>query len=325
MKILFFGDACWGAEALHLLHQRSIEIVGVVLRTRPTDETLQQAAEKLGLPLFQPQRCNDPEFLKTVATLQPELNLSVSYDQILRQPIIESAPLGFVNFHAGKLPDYRGRSVLNWTLINGEEEIGLTGHFVDEGIDTGDIILQRSLPVYWEDTYQTLLNRVIPEFPKLVVDTVELLVSGSYQRQPQAHLTGSYFPQRGPGDEWIDWNDSSRNIYNKIRAISSPGPGARSYLGDQQLILWQASYDPAWPCYIATPGSVVGVEAGKGIRVKTGDSTLLLERVEYCDKNHGPEVPQLRIGTKLGINLQSRILELEERLRRCSRSNYQEN
>jgi len=325
MKILFFGDASWGAEALQLLHDRNIEIVGVVLRTRPTDDTLQQATEKLGLPLFQPQRCNDPEFLQTIATLQPELNLSVSYDQILRRPIIDSAPLGFVNFHAGKLPDYRGRSVLNWTLINGEEEIGLTGHFVDEGIDTGDIILQRSLPVHWEDTYQTLLDRVVPEFPKLVVDTVELLISGNYQRQPQAHLPGSYFPQRGRGDEWIDWNDSSHNIYNKIRAISSPGPGARSYLGDQQMILWQASYDPAWPCYIATPGSVVGVEVGKGIRVKTGDSTIFLEQVEYCDKNQGPQVPQLRIGTKLGINLQSKVLELEEKLRRYSQSSSQGN
>ena len=324
MKILFFGDASWGADALQLLLKQEIDIVGVVLRTRPTDDSLQQTAVKANLPLFQPQQCNAPDFLKTITDLQPNLNLSVSYDQILRQEIIDSAPMGFVNFHAGKLPWYRGRSVLNWTLINGETEIGLTAHFVDEGIDTGDIILQYSLPVYWEDNYQTLLDRVVNEFPKLVLDTVNLLISGDFQRRPQAHLLGSYFPQRGPGDEWIDWNDSSLNIYNKIRAISSPGPGARTYLEDNELILWQASYDVGWPSYIATPGCVVGVNPTKGIRVKTSDSTILIEQIEFPNGKEGPHIPKMKIGTRFGINQQMRIIQLEEKLR-CLSKRHTEN
>ena len=102
----------------------------------------------------------------------PDLNLSVSYDQIIRRPLLEAAPLGFVNFHAGKLPIYRGRNVVNWALINGETEIGLTAHFMDEGIDTGDILLQRTLPIAWTDTYGDVLSRVVDAFPDLVRDAV---------------------------------------------------------------------------------------------------------------------------------------------------------
>lgn len=314
LKILYFGDASWGAAALRQLVAAGREIIGVVLRVKPTDAELTRAAEELGLPIYQPSSCNAPEFLEVIKSLQPDLNLSVSYDQILRQPILDTAPLGFVNFHAGKLPWYRGRSVLNWTLINGETEIGLTAHFVDPGIDTGDIILQRTLPVYWEDNYQALLARVVPEFPKLVVDTVELLHSGKYERRKQSHLPGSYFPQRGPGDEWIDWNLASTKIYNKIRGISEPGPGARCFLGGREVILWSSDYDLDWPEYEATPGVVVGVVPGRGVRVKTANSTVLLQEIEFVDEPGNRHVPSFRIGTRLGINLEQQLRELEERL-----------
>ncbi len=314
MKILYFGDASWGAAALRQLVAAGREIAGVVLRVKPTDDELSQAAAELGLPVYQPPRCNAPDFLDLVRSLQPDLNLSVSYDQILRQPILDTAPRGFVNFHAGKLPWYRGRSVLNWTLINGEQEIGLTSHFVDQGIDTGDIILQRTLPVYWEDDYRSLLDRVVPQFPRLVVDTVELLACGNYERRKQSHLPGSYFPQRGPGDEWIDWNTPSRKIYNKIRGISAPGPGARSFLGEREIILWRASYDPDWPQYEATAGVVVGIEPDQGVRIKTADSTLVLQKVEYVDEPGQQRKPEFRIGTRFGVNLAQRVRELEEKV-----------
>lgn len=314
MRILYFGDAIWGARALRLLHEAGREIAGVVIRTRPTDETLVAAAEELGLPVFQPQRCNAPEFLEQVAKLAPDIHLSVSYDQILRRPIIDSAPGGFVNFHAGKLPWYRGRSVINWAIINGETEVGITAHFVDEGIDTGDIILQRTLPVAWTDTYGEVLDRVVEAFPGLVADTVELLVSGQFERRKQSDHPGSYFPRRGPGDEVLDWSDSSRNLYNKIRGITRPGPGALTRLNGQPVTLWGAEYDPDWPVYIANPGQVVGVEPGRGVRVKTGDATLLVTEAQIGDTE--PSAPQWRIGTRLGTNLESRVAELEARLER---------
>ncbi|NER87931.1 methionyl-tRNA formyltransferase [Moorena sp. SIO3A2] len=312
MRLLFFGDGSWATQSLRRLAQEDWELLGVVTRLKPSDPALLESAQALGLPIFQPKKVNGPEFVAKVATLRPDLNLSVSYDQILRRPILESAPQGFINFHAGKLPFYRGRNVLNWALINGEKEIGLTAHYVNEGIDTGDIILQRTLPIYWTDGYGDLLERVVAAFPDLVANTVSLIANGEVERQPQSHLLGTYFSKRQNGDEWLDWSDSSHNLYNKIRGITHPGPGARTVLDGQMVIVWRAFYDPAWPTYIATPGQVVGSRPHEGIVVKTGDSTLLIQEVQL--KPREPCIPNWPIGKRLGINLIAYLQSLEERL-----------
>jgi methionyl-tRNA formyltransferase len=274
-------------------------IVGVVLRKEPSDCTLFETVRTLGLPLLQPSNVNSLDFVERIKSLSPDLNLSISYNQILRRPIIASAKLGFLNFHAGKLPYYRGRNVINWAIINGEREIGITAHFVDEGIDTGDIILQRTLPIEWTDTYGDVLSRVVEAFPDLVLDSVALMASGQPKRAQQANHPGSYFPGRDKEDEWLDWSDNSFNLHNKIRAITRPGPGARTLLGEKEVRIWTAFYDPSWPKYIATPGQVVG-RPNNGVLVKTGDSTILLSEIQIADVC---ETPSWRIGTRLGINL----------------------
>jgi methionyl-tRNA formyltransferase len=131
-------------------------------------------------------------------------------------------------------------------------------------------------------------------------------------------LPGTYFCGREDGDEWLDWVDSSLNLYNKVRAITRPGPGARTLLGDREVIIWRAAYDRSWPSYVATPGQVVG-RSEQGVMVKTGDSTLLLEEAQIGDE--ASRKPAWPIGTRLGINLAgtirallSRIQELENRL-----------
>lgn len=300
MRILLFGDGAWAANSARRLLQSGHEILGVVVRRQPSDSTLVDTARALRLPVLQPDRVNTPEFVSAVHSLTADLSLSISYNQILRPAMLETPRLGFVNFHAGKLPYYRGRNVINWAIINGESEIGITAHFIDEGIDTGDIILQRTLPISWTDTYGDLLERVVEHFPSLVVDTVECLASGNFERRPQAHLPGTYFPGRKPGDEWLDWSDCSRNIHNKIRAISRPGPGARTQFGERGVVVWRGYYDPSWPAYKATPGLVLECRR-EGVVVKTGDSTLLVQEVQL--EGGSPEVPNWQVGTRLGINL----------------------
>jgi methionyl-tRNA formyltransferase len=301
MKILFFGDGQWATNSLLRLHGAGWTVQGVVVRTRPTDSSLATAAQELGLHVWQPQRVNAPEFVEQVVELGPDLGVCVSYDQILRSHIRNVAPKGFINLHAGKLPLYRGRNVVNWALINGETEIGITSHFLDDGVDTGDIILQQTLPISWTDTYGDVLQRVVEKIPELVINSVSLIARGEAQRQPQAHLAGTYFPARGPGDEWLDWSDTSRNLHNKIRAITHPGPGARTTLNGRVVIIWRGFYDPSWPTYIATPGQVVGRVEGRGVIVKTGDSTVILEEVQFEDEDNA-RIPEWSIGTRLGID-----------------------
>ena len=314
MKILFFGDGAWATASLRSLAEEGFPIVGVVLRRLPTDPALSELASELKLPIFQPTKVNDTEFISSVKALKPDINLSLSFDQILKRPIIESTPLGFVNFHAGKLPYYRGRNVINWAIINGEPEIGLTGHYVDDGIDTGDIILQRTLPIEWTDTYSTVLQNVIRAFPELVVSTVRVIAEGAVKPQSQSSLLGTYFPARKAGDEWLDWSDHSRNLYNKIRAITRPGPGSQTLLGDKLVKIWRAYYDPAWPCYLATPGEVVRRCSGEGVMVKTGDSTILLQEVQVCDQDVC--VPTWPIGTRLGLDVTASLSEILLRLKK---------
>ncbi|UCD38373.1 MAG: methionyl-tRNA formyltransferase, partial [Fidelibacterota bacterium] len=269
MRLLYFGDGLWATKSLRRLLEDGHQVMAAVLRRRPSDETLSQFAKEQGIPTVAPERVNAAEFIEWVKSQEPELNISMSYDQILRKPLIESATFGFINCHAGKLPFYRGRNVINWAIINNEKVIGITVHYIDDGIDTGDIILQRDLPIEWEDTYGTVLEKVQDGFPDLLSDAVKLIGNGQVDPQPQDRFEGTYFSARRPGDEWIDWNDTSMNIYNKIRAITHPGPGARTIVNGKTLIIWEAKYDPGWACYLATPGEVVGIVAGAGVQVKT--------------------------------------------------------
>ncbi|RME57113.1 methionyl-tRNA formyltransferase [Candidatus Parcubacteria bacterium] len=327
-RLLIFGDGEWATNSLKRLLQEKWEIAGIVARVKPTDPKLLKLAKEFRLPVFQPANVNRETFVSQVNALQPDLNISISYDQILQKAIRETAPLGFINFHAGKLPQYRGRNVINWAIINGETEIGLTAHFVDDGIDTGDIIVQRTLPITWTDTYQSVLNKVIAAFPDLVSETVHKVVTGNFTPIRQAHLPGTYFAARGEGDEWLNWEDTSVNIYRKIRAITHPGPGARTLLGNRPVIIWKAQYDPSWPKYMATPGQVVG-KRPNGVIVKTGDSTILITKVQI--ENEQPQTPKWRIGTRLGINqtdilyqLINQIAQLERKIQEISENKGQQ-
>jgi len=315
MRIAFFGDGAWAALSLERLVQDGHEIIRVVERIRPTDSSLTDEAGRRMIPVSRPRRVNSCEFVRRLVSWKPDISVSVSYDQVLRRPIIRSARLGFLNFHGGMLPKYRGRNVINWAIINNEREIGLTGHFVDEGVDTGDIVLQRSIPVDWTDTYGDVLRKVTAAMPALVSETVRLVSEGNPERRVQSDIPGTYFSQRGEGDEWFNWSDTSLNIYNKIRAIARPGPGARTLLNGRVVLVWRASYDMAWPKYIGTPGQVVGRVCGEGVIVKTGDSTILLREIQIEDGE--PEVPCWRIGTRLGVDHHSVLRGLGARVPRC--------
>lgn len=299
LRVLLLGDGAWAIRALDQLHQSPHSVVGLLLRAEPSEPTLGARAAHLGIPLLQPASINAPDTVLAIRELRPDLLLSIAYNQILRAPVRAVAACGALNIHAGKLPWYRGRNVINWALINGETEIGVTAHFMDDGIDTGDIVLQRTLAIGWRDTYGDVLARVVDVVPGLVREALDLIAAGDPPRRQQRHLPGSYFGGRDEGDEWLDWTGSSATLHNKIRAITHPGPGARTELRGQRVTIWRAFYDPEWPRYIATPGQVVGRDDW-GVLVKTGDATIRLERVAL---GTGEEiVPQWPVGTRLEPN-----------------------
>jgi methionyl-tRNA formyltransferase len=312
LKIAYFGDGAWATKSLQRLIKDGHSIATVVLRSQPSDQTLPELAKELGIDTLQPKRVNADDFSEALNEIGPDLCISMSYDQIIRRRVLEVPRKGFINFHAGKLPLYRGRNVINWAIINNETEIGLTAHYLDEGIDTGDIILQKTLPIEWQDTYSHVLSKVTDGFPALMSETVRQISDGRAYRRSQSGLQGTYYGRRKQGDESIDWSKSSLETYNKIQAITHPGPGATTELNGNTCIVWTSSYDPSWPNYVATPGEVIGRIPDAGIMVKSSDSTLLVKSIQM--QSNAERVADFPIGTRFGISLIDEVMSLKNRI-----------
>ena len=197
----------------------------------------------------------------------------MSFNQIFKNEVINIPPNKTINCHAGKLPFYRGRNILNWALINDEKDFGVTVHYVDEGIDTGDLILQRIYSIGDEDDYSTLLSRSYLYCASILIDAIKIIQAGSVNRirQRSIHPVGSYFPQRKVGDERISWNLSSREVFNFVRSICKPGPEARTFFNEVEVKINRVELIKEAPTYKAIPGAILSKEANSLI-VKTGDS-----------------------------------------------------
>ena len=231
MKIGYFADGEWSHKALNLILQEpSFEIQFIVARYDSPDPVLKKYTEDLGIEFLTDENVNLPIFIKLITEYQPDLLVSMSFNQILKSKLINLAPKGFINCHAGALPFYRGRNILNWVLINGESEFGVTVHYIDEGIDTGDIILQKKSAIDEQDDYRSLLKKATILCAELLFESITLIASDKVERisQQTIHPVGFYCGRRKSGDEWLDWEWNSLRIHNFVRGITAPGPGART-------------------------------------------------------------------------------------------------
>lgn len=204
----------------------------------------------------------------------------MSFNQIFKEEIINLPPLKTINCHAGKLPFYRGRNILNWVIINDEKEFGITVHYMDTGIDTGDIILQNTYPITDEDNYKTLLEKSYIECANLLYKAIKLIQSNNVNpiKQDSIHKVGSYFGIRQVGDEILDWNMNSREIFNFVRAICKPAPMATSYINNKEIKINKVKIVDEAIKYKCIPGQVIG-KSEKSFYVKTLDT--ILEVIEY--------------------------------------------
>lgn len=326
LKIGYFGDGPWAHDALRrLLADKKIKVMFVSPRFKNPDQTLISIARDAGVRILHQQNVNAPESLEAIKSFSPDLLVSMSYDQIIRKALLEAPPLGFINCHAGKLPFYRGRNILNWALINGEKRFGITVHFIDEGIDTGPIILQREVPIRANDDYATVLLKAQEACGGVLCAAIDAVRRGRPKTkiQESIHAVGFYCGARRTGDEAIDWEWGSERIHNFVRGVTTPAPGARTRAGARELAILKTALIPKAPRYIGRAGEVVGRDSSS-IVVKTGDSTIRVLLVADVDaEGNLAEIrpPNLRIGDRLGIDLRAelsrltaRVAELEARL-----------
>lgn len=312
LKVAYFGDGPWSHRTLIELaaNQRDFEILFVTPRFDTQDQELCRLAKERGLEVRVIENVNSENTIKDLRAFEIDVAVSMSFNQIFRELFLSLPRLGTINCHAGALPRYRGRNVLNWALINGETSFGVTAHFVDTGIDTGDILHQEIVPIKQGDNYGDLLELAYEACPRVLITALQKLRNNIAFPQPQDELgDGFYCGRRSTGDEWINWSWSAERIVNFVRAIAPPGPGALTALGNQIIAVYSASFDPASPSYLCTEGEIVSREAA-GVWVKASDKVV---RLEYCRQLGDDEcfVPKWLIGTRLANKIEYRLAKLE--------------
>lgn len=293
MKIGYFADGPWSHNALKLMvKDKDVSIQFIVPRRNSNDHILKALGEKYNIDILDNIYVNSDKFYEKAKEYNCDLFVSMSYNQIFHWRIANLPPLGTINCHAGKLPFYRGRNILNWALINDEEDFGITVHYIDDKIDTGDIILQYVFPITDEDNYATLLDKSYEECASILYDAIKIIKKGNVKRidQYSIHPVGSYFGMRQEGDEIIDWNQSSREVFNFIRSICYPGPKARTFCHNTEIFINKAALVPHAISYKCINGMITGITS-RGYYVKTRDSIVEIYEVEASSK--------LKIGDRL--------------------------
>lgn len=286
MKIGYFADGPWAYKAFDkIIADDSMEIVFLTVRYDKQDAELIRRAAENHIPVELSENINGEEFIHKMKQYNVDLFVSMSFNQIFKTEMINLPPHKTINCHAGKLPFYRGRNILNWALINDEKEFGITVHYLDEGIDTGDIILQKTYPITDEDDYSTLLQRAYTGCADVLYQAIKMIQKNDVCRIRQRDIdpVGLYCGMRKAGDEIIDWNQSSREIFNFIRALCTPGPQAASWIYGKKICINRAEMIDGAPVYKNTTGQIVG-KTENGFVVKTGDTTLEITEYTYEGK-----------------------------------------
>lgn len=290
-RVVVFGYHDIGTACLQVLLDQGARVVAVVTHEDDPAETIwfrsiAELAAARGLPTFVPEDPNDTSFVEAVNAFRPDLLFSFYYRRLLGQPLLDRPVLGSINLHGSLLPKYRGRAPLNWVLVRGEAVTGVTLHYMDARADHGDIIAQRPVPIAVEDTALTLSHKLTRAAAEILADTYPLIVSGCAPRIPQDHAAATRFGRRRPADGLIDWSWSAWQVYNLIRAVTHPFPGAFTFLGTRRVFLW-AARPPAGRTAKDLPGRVLGAGVGGTLEVATGDGVLEALRLQPED---GPEM-----------------------------------
>ena len=278
MRILFMGTPDFAVASLRRLVEDGHEICGVF--TQPdkpknrgmklTFSPVKEYALTQNLPVYQPVTMKDGSALETCRQLAPELIVVAAYGRILPEELLQVPPYGSINVHSSVLPKYRGAAPINWAILNGEQETGVTIMYMAKELDAGDIIHCLKTPIDPEETAQELTERLALLGAQALAETVELLQTGKAVRTPQDHSAQTYAPMLSKALSPMDWNRPALALHNQVRGLI-PWPCASTVLGGKQVKVFRTELGGKTA---AAPGTVVA--AGKqGIEVACGDGQIL--------------------------------------------------
>jgi len=292
MKIVFMGTPEPAAQLLADLIAAKQEIVCVVTQPdRPkgrgqkiTFPPVKDVALKHGLSIEQPEKLKVGSFISLIESLRPDIIVVVAYGKILPKEILDIPQYGCLNVHASLLPKYRGAAPMQWALLNGEKETGVTVMRLDQFLDTGDIILQKKIAIEENDDVLVLSKKIFSVGSKLLVKALKQINEGQvkYLQQNNAEATNAPLIRKESGE--IDWRKTAREIHNRVRAMI-PWPVAHTFFREKLLKIWQSEIHIAdLETKYKQPGTIVQIVKGIGFIVATGAGHLLVKRVQLEGK-----------------------------------------
>ncbi len=280
MRLVFLGSSDFAYPSLKALINSHHQIKGVITQPdRPKGRgrqihplSLKTLALEAGLPIEQPPKVSNPQSMEFIREIKPDIMVVVAYGQILTKNLLAIPVHGCLNVHGSLLPKYRGASPINWAIIEGEQKTGVTTMQMDEGMDTGAILIQREIPILPEDTSGSLSERMAQLGTEVLLETLTLYETGKVVRIKQNEELATYTRLLKKGDGLIHWNQRAERICRVVRGFS-PWPGAFSYLDGRRIKILQAQTIDH--CRGERLGEIVGVSRTDGLLITAGENTLL--------------------------------------------------
>ncbi|RMG41962.1 MAG: bifunctional UDP-4-amino-4-deoxy-L-arabinose formyltransferase/UDP-glucuronic acid oxidase ArnA [Candidatus Dadabacteria bacterium] len=299
MKTVVFAYHNIGCVGIKALIDADYEIQAVFTHCDDPSEnrwfdSVAELAAKHNIPVFAPENVNTPLWISKIKELNPEIIFSFYYRNLISKKILNIPSAGALNLHGSYLPRYRGRCPVNWVLINGEKETGVTLHYMTTKPDAGDIIAQEKISIDYDDTALTLHNKLAGKAAELLRRTLPDIKAGKVTRTPQDESQASYFSGRRPEDGEINWSASAEDIRNLVRAVTKPYPGAFSFINNQKFFVWQAAVDSN-VTHAARPGTVLSASP---FVVAAGEGAL---RLDFCQAENGPYLSGSQFASESGI------------------------
>jgi methionyl-tRNA formyltransferase len=298
MRIIIVGQGPFGEKVLQTLIQKGEDVVGTFSPPDKRGEAMKVLAEKSGIPFYRPNLMKDPEVTDAYVKLKPELAILAFVTDIIPEKLLTVPSLGTICYHPSILPRHRGASAINWALIQGDTRTGLTIFWVDKGIDTGPILLQKEVQIKSDDTTGSLyFNKLFSMGVDAMVEAVELVKKGKAPRIPQDESRATYEPPCDDRVASVNFEKSIKDIYNLIRGCD-PQPGAYTTYQGKRVRFYEANMVPS--AIYKEPGEIVSIEEGYvQISVKGGMIQIGKLRADKGEKI-GPVEFAKSIGVKVG-------------------------
>jgi methionyl-tRNA formyltransferase len=306
MRCLVFAYSEIGAAGFEALLSLGHDVVGLVTHEdHPAEErwwrSVRDLATSRSIPTITPDDPNTPEVAAWAEALKPDILFSFYYRQLLKPPLLTLAKKGAFNLHGSLLPKYRGRAPVNWAILEGATETGLTLHEMIEKPDAGDIVAQEAVPIGENDTAKTVFDRLVPLVPKILGGALPLLEAGTAPRKKQDETQATIRRGRGPEDGRIDWSQPAPVVHNLVRAVTRPYPGAFTYLHGEKVLIWKGHVWRGTPFKGVDSfrrGRILGPLDG-GIGVHTGAGCYVVTVAELAGKPDQPPAAFLKPGMTL--------------------------